>query len=306
MNSASSTNFLNAKRRRIYQGPSGGFYVMKDGKKVYRPTAAFRQVGNGAATKVTAKNANVPAAIKRAVRKNAGVKRGSTGPREGTAERRAAAMFKTPKARKVRSNKGVKRGPREGTAERRAAAMFKTPVARKAKTPQSLQARLKAGLSPLEGQMNRLFFNTINKMVPRKTRKNKGVMRGPREGTAERRAAAMFNMPKRTTRTPKRLTSPAMEASFFRKINAMVPYKPRKATGPREGTAERRAAAMFNKPKRTTRKPKSMSPSAMESSFYRKYLSPKVRKTRKNKGVRRGPRKSKNVLNVIVVTPNRK
>ena len=79
MNSASVTNFLNVKNRRIYQGKLGGFFIMKDGKKMYKPTAVFRQVGaNGTKTRVTAANVNVPGAIKRKVRSNAGVKRAVT------------------------------------------------------------------------------------------------------------------------------------------------------------------------------------------------------------------------------------
>ena len=162
--SATATAFKNRSNRRIYQGEKGGFFVLKDGKKIYSPKAAFRQVGDGNKAKVTRATANVPTPLRRAVRKNAGKARG---PREGTAERRAAAMFKSPKARKVRSNKGVKRGPK--------------------KTPVGAKAMMKAGLTPNEGNLTRMLFATPKTRAPRK---NAGVARGPREGTLLRRMNA--------------------------------------------------------------------------------------------------------------------
>ncbi len=159
--SATATAFKNSVNRRIYQGEKGGFFVLKDGKKVYSPKASFRQVGDGNKAKVTRATANVPTPLRRAVRKNAGKARG---PREGTAERRAAAMFKSPKARKVRSNKGVKRGPK--------------------KAPVGALAMMKAGLTPNEGNLTRMLFATPKTRAPRK---NAGVARGPRGGTLLRR-----------------------------------------------------------------------------------------------------------------------
>ena len=94
-----STNFLNAKQHRIFQGERGGFFVKKDGKKIYRPTAAFRKAGaEGAVSKLGPMNRlTVPSPIRRAVRKNAGVARKvkrTPSPNQGALLRR---MFRTPK-----------------------------------------------------------------------------------------------------------------------------------------------------------------------------------------------------------------
>jgi hypothetical protein len=75
------TNFLNAKRRRIYQGERGGFFVKdSDGKMKRGIKAAFRKVGaNGDESKLGPKNRDsVPVKLRRAVRKNAGKKRKQT------------------------------------------------------------------------------------------------------------------------------------------------------------------------------------------------------------------------------------
>lgn len=128
----SSTNFLNAKRRRIFQSGSGAFYSQgDDGKKVYGMKARYRKVGGGAirliasqntvpnkirsskfkltsskAPRFTPASAVSPMMIMRKVRKNKGV---------------ARKVMMSPvynlnhpvfRARKVRKNKGVARGPR--------------------------------------------------------------------------------------------------------------------------------------------------------------------------------------------------
>jgi hypothetical protein len=72
------TNFLNMKRRRIYQGERGGFFVKdSDGKMKRGIKASFRKVGsNGDESKLGPKNRDsVPVKLRRAVRKNAGVAR---------------------------------------------------------------------------------------------------------------------------------------------------------------------------------------------------------------------------------------
>lgn len=95
MNPASATIFLNVKNRRIYQGKLGGFFIMRDGKKVYKPTAVFRQVGaTGTKTRVTATNVNVPGAIKRKVRSDAGVKRVSPRPQKTRMTKRQVKVLK--------------------------------------------------------------------------------------------------------------------------------------------------------------------------------------------------------------------
>ena len=131
--SSTSTNFLNSKRRRIFQGPSGAFYAQaaNGGAKVYRPKAMFRKVGGEGATRRIAAHNTVPNKIRstkyrmskrkapaspvynlshsvfktRKVRKNKGVRRKvSASPVYNLNH----AVFRT---RKVRKNKGAKRGP---------------------------------------------------------------------------------------------------------------------------------------------------------------------------------------------------
>jgi len=74
------TNYLNIRKRRIYQGDKGGYFVRRDydSKKLYSPKASYRKVGgNGDETKLKPKNRNsVPVKLRRAVRKNAGVAKG--------------------------------------------------------------------------------------------------------------------------------------------------------------------------------------------------------------------------------------
>ena len=293
--------FANSKKRMIQMSDKGVPFVMTAaGKKSYKPVAAFKKNANGSLVKLQNTN-NVPNAIKPKAMKKPSyanmVKKSNATPkpratrsnkgkaREGTAERKAAAMFNAPKARKVRSNKGVKRGPREGTAERKAAAMFNAPKARKVRSnkgvrrvmPKTAKAQMKAGLTPTE---EALFAAIFNEPV-RKVRSNAGVKRGPREGTAERKAAAMFNAPK------------------ARKVrsNAGVKRGPRT---PREGNAERKAAAMFNRPAKKASKPKTAKAQMRagltpeEGLLYQLIFNEKPpRKVRSNKGVKRGPRKAK-------------
>jgi hypothetical protein len=86
--SYSATNYLNARKRRIFQGAKGGFHALGEGgKKVYGIKAHFRKVGRGDATNIS-NMAAVPSPIRRKVRSNKGVARG---PREGTMLRRMAA-----------------------------------------------------------------------------------------------------------------------------------------------------------------------------------------------------------------------
>lgn len=121
MKHASSTGFLNSKKRMIMMGPKGGTFVKSATGKTYSPTAKFVQnKSSGAVRKITAAN-SAPgkakmAKIVRKVRMNKGVKRGVR-----SAESKAMKtlgkfnypdkvfdmVFKGP--RKVRKNKGVKR-----------------------------------------------------------------------------------------------------------------------------------------------------------------------------------------------------
>ena len=185
--SAANTNFLNAQHRRIYQGTKGAYFVKRnDGKKVYSARATFRKVGaNGVETKLNKANRNtVPSPLRRAVRKNAGVKRGplkngavrkvpaararkssvaSKAPLMLTmysnANMRAAARAAKPRAvrkptaiqsglavRKVRKNAGVKRGPPAARAAkpRAMAAMFGSPGGTVYKSKRSMAAKKRA------------------------------------------------------------------------------------------------------------------------------------------------------------------
>ena len=62
---ATSTNFLNSKKRRIMQGHSGGFYSNTNGKKVYGMKAMFRKVGSAGPVTKIANHKAVPSPIRR-------------------------------------------------------------------------------------------------------------------------------------------------------------------------------------------------------------------------------------------------
>ena len=116
------TNFLNIKRRRIFQGERGGFLVRDSDGKMHRGIkAAYRKVGsNGTESKLGPKNRDsVPVKLRRAVRKNVGVARkpkknnNDGGIINGIVN---ALVGNAEKTRKTRKNKGVKRGPRVSKA----------------------------------------------------------------------------------------------------------------------------------------------------------------------------------------------
>jgi len=131
------TKFLNSKKRIIYL-TSTGKYVANTGKgkTVYDPKARFVK-SPGGSIRTASRSISVPSASRRARRRNANISRGprsgpsrmammrmfSTPKRRGRPPKRAmtpasslAMLFKTPKMRKVRKNKGMKRGPRAGRA----------------------------------------------------------------------------------------------------------------------------------------------------------------------------------------------
>lgn len=117
------TNFLNMKRRRIFQGERGGFFVRDADGKMHRGIkAAYRKVGaNGNESKLGPKNReSVPVKLRRAVRKNAGVARKPKNENEGGIINGIvnALVGNAEKTRKTRKNKGVKRGPRKTKAAR--------------------------------------------------------------------------------------------------------------------------------------------------------------------------------------------
>jgi hypothetical protein len=160
--SNTSTNFLNSKQRRIFLSAAGKYFAKtEDGKRVYKPKAAFRKVGAEGSVNKLVKTNVVPNAIRpaaiagRATRKNAGVPRMT----EAKAFQMIFPTVAGPKVRKVRANKGVARGPREG-----------------------------AILRMIARNSNRLAAKG-----PRKVRSNKGVARGPREGYMLKKMAAQSN-----------------------------------------------------------------------------------------------------------------
>jgi hypothetical protein len=110
--SAANTNFLNSQKRRIYKGAKGAYFVKRaNGVKVYGLRAAFRKVGaNGAEVKLTKANINsVPSPLRRAVRKNAGAKRG---PLKNGAVRKAPV-------RRVRKAPAAPRNVNQGALQRK-------------------------------------------------------------------------------------------------------------------------------------------------------------------------------------------
>lgn len=183
-----STNYLNAKGRRIIMTKRGSFAVKKaDGSMYYGPKARFLKKGDSNRVRLNANMANnVPLAIRplklsapagsrpgkvRKVRSNKGVKRG---PR--MTEAKAFSMVfnnavEGPKVRKVRKNKGVKRGPRM-TEARAFNMVFGTPA------PVRAPARRGRPAKPVMPNNGGNAFRKI--FTERKPRANKGVKRGPR------------------------------------------------------------------------------------------------------------------------------
>jgi histone H1/5 len=321
-NSAAKTNFLNSKGRRIFQGKSGGFFVMKaDGTKKYKPTAAFRQVGEGAKTKVGASNTNIPSAIARKVRSNAGMKRG---PREGTAERRAAAMFnrKPATARKVRKNAGPMKkmaagaSPNSGDltrmllanynkkpAARKPAAKKAGPAKRPGRKPTTVRGMMKAGMTPNEGAIFRNIFRTPTKTAARKPAEKKA---GPAKRPGRKPTSAKARMAAGLSPNSGDLTRMLL-ANYNKPVKARKPAAkkagPAKRPGRKPTSAKARMAAGLS--------PNSGDLTRMLLANYNKPV--KARKVRANKGkarkaapksaVMKKPKATRPVLNLIVVSP---
>ena len=116
------TNFLNMKKRRIFQGERGGFFVRDADGKMHRGIkAAYRKVGaNGNESKLGPKNReSVPVKLRRAVRKNAGVRKPKNENEGGIINGIVNALVgNAEKTRKTRKNKGAKRVPRKTKANR--------------------------------------------------------------------------------------------------------------------------------------------------------------------------------------------
>ena len=153
-----STNFLNSKMRRIFVSAAGKYFAKTDdGKRVYRPKAAFRKVGAEGSTNKLTKSNVVPNAIRpsmiagRKTRKNAGGKRMT----EAVAFQMVFPGSAVKKVRKVRKNKGIARGPREGALLRKMAANSnRMALARKRKAAKSQLATL-ANYNPFTALMKK-------------------------------------------------------------------------------------------------------------------------------------------------------
>ena len=120
-----STNFLNSKMRRIFVSAAGKYFAKSDdGKRTYKPKAAYRKVGaNGSMNKLKKSN-TVPTPIRPAMIAGRAVRKNKGGMRMTEAKAYQMIFPGTPvrKVRAVRKNKGVARGPREGALLRRMAA----------------------------------------------------------------------------------------------------------------------------------------------------------------------------------------
>ena len=161
--SNTSTNFLNSKMRRIFVSAAGKYFAKSDdGKRTYKPKAAYRKVGAEGSMNKLKKTNMVPTPLRpamiagRKTRKNAGGMR--------MTEAKAFQMIVPSKpvkgARKARSNKGVARGPREGKLLRQMAAQSNRMVAARRR-----KAGKKAAAASLAGLANYNPFSALTKMM---------------------------------------------------------------------------------------------------------------------------------------------
>jgi hypothetical protein len=158
----SATNYLNVRRRVIYQSDRGAYFVQDGAKKLYGIKARFVKHG-GRVKRITAAH-NPPSEIKPKVVRAA---------RPSTARAKSSTVYNLShpvfRTRKVRKDKGV--------ARKVAAAM--SSIMSVLPNPYIRQTRKNAGVrrkaSPVYNLMHPVF-------KARKTRKNAGVKRGPRGG----------------------------------------------------------------------------------------------------------------------------
>ena len=159
-----STNFLNSKMRRIFVSAAGKYFAKtEEGKRIYKPKAAFRKVGADGSMNKLKKTNTVPTPIRpsmiagRKVRKNAGGKR--------MTEAKAFQMIfpgnsAMKKVRKVRKNAGVARGPREGKLLRQMAAQSNRLIAARKR-----RASKKAAKAGLKSMANYNPFSALTRML---------------------------------------------------------------------------------------------------------------------------------------------
>ncbi len=248
------TNYLNAKGRRIFKGPQGGFFARAaDGSKVYKPKAAFRKAGSeGAQVKIT-KTRNNTAIIPTPLRPKA-TKAAVAKPKGGP--------------RKVRSNKGVSRGVRSGTLQRR----MNAEAARLAARRRAAAARRRA----LAGG---------NKVTTRKARSNKGVTRGP-AGPRKARANAGVKRGPQAGVLQRRMNAAAKRAAAKRAAGPVV-RKPRTNKGVKRGMRTPTEAALyqmiFGPEKKAVKAVKAMIVSPGGTTYKSKAAAARRKKTVKKK-----------------------
>jgi hypothetical protein len=149
MVSNTATNFENSKHRRIYQGARGGFFIRRQkpsggDEKVYHPVAKFRTNADGHASKLSNENRNK---VPSAIR---------------------------PAVRKTRKSGGL------GALVKRHANNVPNMIVN---LPNNKNNRGFGGLVALGPSPNNVMMMAPPPRV-RKTRKNKGVKRGPRKAKA--------------------------------------------------------------------------------------------------------------------------
>lgn len=234
--------FANSKKRIIQESAKGRMFVKTEkGAKSYNPTAMFKVMNNGSMVKLTATNKNmVPKAIRstklnkppagmRAVAKVAAAKaarRAFPKPRGRPVKSNSAVqgnqfrkIFKTPVARKVRSNKGVTRGPREGALLRKMNTNSRAMNARKMKPAKPMPKRKANMLTPEEAELYRIIFGTPTKGRPTK-------MAAPFRA-AEKAAAKKPKAPKAAPKpkNAKRVAA-GRKAAATRKLKALANKNP--------------------------------------------------------------------------------
>jgi hypothetical protein len=240
--SGTATNFLNSQKRRIFQGARGSYFVKRaDGKKVYGLRAAFRKVGaNGAESKLTKKNAmTVPSPLRRAVRKNAGVKRKSPAAAAAVVRKRrvrARSRSNSPNNRKpmrraVRKNAGIKRGPLKNGTVRKAPVRRKRAVAAVRQNPNMNQGLLQRQMNAQAKRMalarvraaNRAALRALKGPAVRKPRpaRPRMVRRSPNLTNARANSAALRAV--MAVRKPRPVRKPRVASkSRIQAMNALL------------------------------------------------------------------------------------
>ncbi len=158
----SATNYLNVRRRVIYQSERGAFYVQDGDKKVYGIKARF--VKHGGHVKRLTSNHNPPSEIKPKLVRTA---------RPSTARAKSSTIYNLShpvfRTRKVRKDKGVAR--KVASAMSSIMSVLPNPYIRK--TRKNAGVRRKMSMSPVYNLSHPVFRT-------RKTRKDAGMKRGPR------------------------------------------------------------------------------------------------------------------------------